>query len=176
MLGEIRDAETAEIAIKAALTGHLVFSTLHTNDAPSSITRLIDMGTPYYLVASATQLIMAQRMVKKICQKCKQEVNLTAEQVDSLKASPELLKGLRAFKGKGCSVCNDTGKAGRIGIYEVMPLSPAIENLVLKRAADSEIRQMALEEGMFSLRMAAIDKLKQGMIDIDEVFAVTSAS
>jgi len=134
------------------------------------------MGTPYYLVASATQLIMAQRMVKKICQKCKQEINLTAEQVDSLKASPELLKGLRAFKGKGCSACSDTGKAGRIGIFEVMPLTPAIENLVLKQAADSEIRQVALEEGMFSLRMAAIDKLKHGMIDIDEVFAVTTAS
>ncbi len=175
MLGEIRDAETAEIAIKAALTGHLVFSTLHTNDAPSSITRLIDMGTPYYLVASATQLIMAQRMVKKICQKCKEEVNLTAEQVDSLKMSPDMLKGLRAFRGKGCSACNNTGKAGRTGIYEVMPMTPAIENLVLKQASGSEIRKVALEEGMFPLRMAAIDKMKQGLISIDEVFAVTSA-
>jgi len=175
MLGEIRDAETAEIAIKAALTGHLVFSTLHTNDAPSSITRLIDMGTPHYLVASATQLIMAQRMVKKICQKCKMEVNLSAEQVESLKVPPDKLKGIRAFQGKGCSACNDTGKAGRIGIFEVMPMSPAIENLTLKKASDSEIRRVALEEGMFSLRMAAIEKMKQGQISIDEVFAVTSA-
>ena len=176
MLGEIRDAETAEIAIKAALTGHLVFSTLHTNDAPSSITRLIDMGTPHYLVASATQLIMAQRMVKKICQKCKTEVNLSAEQVESLKVPPDQLKGLRAFQGKGCSACNDTGKAGRSGIFEVMPMSPAIEHLTLKQAPDSEIRKVALEEGMFSLRMAAIEKMKQGQISIDEVFAVSSAS
>lgn len=176
MLGEIRDAETAEIAIKAALTGHLVFSTLHTNDAPSSITRLIDMGTPYYLVASATQLIMAQRMVKQICQKCKEEVNLTAEQVESLKAPPELLKGLRAFKGKGCGACNNTGRAGRIGIFEVMPVGPAIEALILQKASDTEIRKVAMAEGMFSLRMSAIEKLKQGIIDIEQVFAVTTAS
>jgi len=176
MVGEIRDTETAEIAIKAALTGHLVFSTLHTNDAPSSVTRLIDMGTPHYLVASATQLIMAQRMVRKICQKCKEEVNLTAEQVASLKLGPELLKGIRAFKGKGCSACNSTGKAGRTGIYEVLPISPPIEELILKRAPDSEIRKVAVDEGMFSLRMAAVEKMKQGLISIDEVFAVSSAN
>lgn len=174
MVGEIRDSETAEIAIKAALTGHLVFSTLHTNDAPSSITRLIDMGTPHYLVASATQLIMAQRMVKKICQKCKEEVNLTAEQVESLKMPPDILKGIRAFRGRGCGACNDTGKAGRTGIYEVMPISPAIEALTLQRASDSEIRKVAMDEGMYSLRMAAVEKMKQGQISIDEVFAVTS--
>jgi len=175
MVGEIRDGETAEIAIKAALTGHLVFSTLHTNDAPSSITRLIDMGTPYYLVASATQLIMAQRMVKKICQSCKEEVNLTQQQVDSLKVPPEMLRGIRAFRGVGCSECGNTGKKGRSGIYEVMPISPAIESLILDQAPDSKIRKVALEEGMFSLRMAAVDKMRQGLISIDEVFAVTNA-
>jgi len=175
MVGEIRDSETAEIAIKAALTGHLVFSTLHTNDAPSSVTRLIDMGTPYYLVASATQLIMAQRMTKKICEKCKEEVNLSAEQVESLKVPQEMLKGIRAFTGKGCSACGNTGKSGRTGIYEVMPMSPAIENLILNRSSDTEIRKVAIEEGMFSLRMAAVEKMKQGIISIDEVFAVTSA-
>lgn len=173
MVGEIRDSETAEIAIKAALTGHLVFSTLHTNDAPSSVTRLIDMGTPYYLVASATKLIMAQRMTKKICQSCKQEINLTAEQVESLKIPPEMLRGLRAFEGKGCKDCNNTGKAGRVGIYEVMPISPAIEAAILSKASDTEIRKIALSEGMFSLRMSAVDKMKQGMISLDEVFAVT---
>jgi type IV pilus assembly protein PilB len=175
MVGEIRDAETAEIAIKAALTGHLVFSTLHTNDAPSSVTRLIDMGVPNYLVASATQLIMAQRMMKKICQKCKEEVNLTAEQVESLHVPAEMLRGIRAFRGKGCSACGETGKAGRIGIYEVMPISRAIEGLILQKAADSEIRKVALEEGMFSLRMSAVDKMKQGVVSIEEVFAVTGA-
>ena len=175
MVGEIRDAETADIAIKAALTGHLVFSTLHTNDAPSSVTRLMDMGIPNYLVASATLLIMAQRMVRKICQKCKEEVNLTKDQVESLKMPPDLLRNLRAFRGKGCSACNDTGKAGRTGIYEVMPITPGIENLILQKASDSDIRRQAMEEGMFSLRMAAIEKMKQGLIDIDEVFATTSA-
>ncbi|HUV31192.1 MAG TPA: type IV-A pilus assembly ATPase PilB [Acidobacteriota bacterium] len=175
MVGEIRDSETADIAIKAALTGHLVFSTLHTNDAPSSITRLIDMGTPYYLVASATRLVMAQRMVKTICSNCKEEINLTQEQVDSLKAPQELLRGIRAFRGTGCEQCGNSGKQGRTGIYEVMPMTPAIENLILSKAPDSEIRKVAAEEGMFSLRMAAVDKLKQGLISIEELFGVTTA-
>jgi type IV pilus assembly protein PilB len=175
MVGEIRDTETAEIAIRAALTGHLVFSTLHTNDAPSSINRLIDMGIPYYLVASATRLIMAQRMARKICQSCKEEVNLTQQQVESLNAPKELLRNIRAFRGVGCRECNDTGKAGRTGIFEVMPISPQIEKLILDKATDTEIRQAALEEGMFSLRMSAIEKMKQGLIGLDEVFAVSTA-
>jgi type IV pilus assembly protein PilB len=174
MVGEIRDEETAEIAIRAALTGHLVFSTLHTNDAPSSINRLMDMGVPFYLVSSATKLIMAQRMMRKICQSCKEEVNLTKEQVESLGVPNEVLKGLRAFKGGGCAECNDTGQAGRIGIFEVMPVTPAIESLILNKASDTEIRKTALEEGMYSLRMSAVEKLKAGIVSIDEVFAVTS--
>ena len=174
MVGEIRDTETAEIAIRAALTGHLVFSTLHTNDAPSSINRLIDMEIPYYLVASATRLIMAQRMARKICQSCKEEVNLTQQQVESLSVPKELLRNIRAFRGVGCRECNDTGKAGRIGVFEVMLISPQIEKLILEKAADTEIRQAAIEEGMFSLRMSAIEKMKQGLIDLDEVFAVSS--
>ncbi|MEW6049927.1 MAG: type IV-A pilus assembly ATPase PilB [Candidatus Zixiibacteriota bacterium] len=173
MVGEIRDSETAEIAIKAALTGHLVFSTLHTNDAPSSVTRLIDMGVPYYLVASATKLIMAQRMMRKICQRCKEEVNLTQEQVESLKVPKEMLRNIRAFKGVGCNDCNGTGKAGRTGIFEVLPITPAIENLILAKASDSDIRKAAVEEGMCSLRMAAVEKMKAGLVTIEEVFAVT---
>lgn len=175
MVGEIRDEETAEIAIRAALTGHLVFSTLHTNDAPSSINRLMDMGIPFYLVSSATKLIMAQRMMRKICQNCKEEVNLTKEQVESLGVPNEVLKGLRAFKGAGCAECNDSGKAGRIGIFEVMPVTTAIEGLILNKASDTEIRKTALAEGMYSLRMSAVEKLKAGIVSIDEVFAVTSA-
>jgi type IV pilus assembly protein PilB len=174
MVGEIRDGETAEIAIKAALTGHLVFSTLHTNDAPSSITRLMDMGIPSYLVASATKLIMAQRMMKKICQTCKEEVNLSPQQVESLQVPQELLRGLRSFKGKGCSACNETGRAGRVGIFEVMPVTPGIERMILQKASDSEVRKVALEEGMFGLRMAAVDKMKNGLVSIEEVFAVTT--
>ncbi|NOY89260.1 MAG: type IV-A pilus assembly ATPase PilB [FCB group bacterium] len=175
MVGEIRDGETAEIAIRAALTGHLVFSTLHTNDAPSSINRLIDMGVPYYLVASATKLILAQRMMRKICQNCKQEMNLTGEQVESLGVPKELLRNIRAFKGEGCNECNHTGLSGRTGVYEVMPITQEIESLILAKANDSEIRRVALEQGMFSLRMAAVEKMKQGLVSIEEVFATTSA-
>ena len=174
MVGEIRDGETAEIAIRAALTGHLVFSTLHTNDAPSSINRLIDMGVANYLVSSSTKLIMAQRMCRKICQKCKEEVNLTEEQAESLMVPPEQLRNIRSFKGKGCDSCNQTGKAGRTGIFEVMPISPAIEQLILDKATDVEIRRVAIEEGMFSLRMCAVEKMKDGIVDIGEVFANTA--
>ncbi len=173
MVGEVRDSETAEIAIRAALTGHLVFSTLHTNDAPSSVNRLIDMGVPYYLVASATKLIMAQRMVRKICQVCKEEVNLTQQQVESLGVSKDLLRNIRAFRGVGCRECNNTGKAGRTGVFEVMPITPTIERMILDKSTDTEIRKAAVEEGMFSLRMSAVEKMKQGLIGIDEVFAVT---
>ncbi|MFQ5454211.1 MAG: GspE/PulE family protein, partial [Candidatus Zixiibacteriota bacterium] len=175
MVGEIRDSETAEIAIRAALTGHLVFSTLHTNDAPSSINRLIDMGVPNYLVASSTKLIMAQRMMRKICQQCKEEVNLSSEQVKSLCVPKELLSNIRAFKGVGCAECNQSGMTGRTGIYEVMPITNEIESLILTRATDADIRKVALKEGMFSLRMCAVEKMKQGFVSIDEVFAVTSA-
>ncbi|MBK7143382.1 MAG: type IV-A pilus assembly ATPase PilB [bacterium] len=175
MVGEIRDAETAEIAIKAALTGHLVFSTLHTNDAPSSVTRLIDMGVPNYLVASATRLIMAQRMARKICQHCKQEINLTPEQVESLKAPKELLRNIRAFKGTGCNDCGGTGKSGRIGLFEVMPITPEIESMILAKESDTELRRVAIEQGMSSLRMSAIDKMKAGLISLEEIFAVTTA-
>jgi type IV pilus assembly protein PilB len=174
MVGEIRDSETAEIAIKAALTGHLVFSTLHTNDAPSSVTRLMDMGIPNYLVASSTRLIMAQRMTRKICQSCKEEVNLTQEQVESLRLPQDLMRNIRAFRGRGCKDCGDTGKSGRIGIYEVMPITPEVEKLILGKASDSELRDQALKDGMFSLRMAAVDKMKNGIISIDEVFSVTA--
>jgi type IV pilus assembly protein PilB len=175
MVGEIRDTETAEIAIRAALTGHLVFSTLHTNDAPSSVTRLMDMGIPNYLVASATKVILAQRMCRKICQSCKQEINLSAEQVENLQIPKDQLRNLRSFKGLGCGECNSTGHSGRTGIYEVLPITPAIERLILAKASDTDIKKVALEEGMFSLRMAAVEKMKQGLISIDEVFGITSA-
>ncbi len=174
MVGEIRDGETAEIAIRAALTGHLVFSTLHTNDAPSSINRLIDMGVPNYLVASATRLIMAQRMVRKICQSCKEEHAIPQEQLIALGVPEAETKAAKAFKGKGCTDCNGTGLAGRCGIFEVMPITPEIERLILARASDTEIRDQAIKEGMLTLRMAAVEKMTQGLISLDEVFAVTS--
>jgi len=175
MVGEIRDAETAEIAIRAALTGHLVFATLHTNDAPSSINRLLDMGVPFYLVASATKLILAQRMVRKICQNCKKEVNLTKEQVEGLAVPSEMYRNIRAFKGMGCSDCGNTGMTGRTAIFEVMPISSNIEKLILHKASDNEIQKAAIAEGMYSLRMSCIDKMKVGLVSIDEVYASTAA-
>lgn len=175
MVGEIRDSETADIAIRAALTGHLVFATLHTNDAPSSINRLLDMGVPFYLVASATKLILAQRMVRKICQSCKKEVNLTREQVEGLGVPPENLRNIRAFKGIGCQDCNNTGMSGRTAIFEVMPISSKIEKAILAKSSDDIIQKAAIEDGMFSLRMSAIEKMKQGFVSIDEVYASTAA-
>jgi type IV pilus assembly protein PilB len=174
MVGEIRDGETAEIAIRAALTGHLVFSTLHTNDAPSSILRLIDMGIPNYLVAGATRLIMAQRMTRKICQNCKEEIKLTEQELVSLNLPENWLPKIKAFKGVGCSECNETGKSGRTGIFEVMPISGEIERMILSNASEDDLRQKAIEEGMFTLRMAAVDKMINGLISYDEVLAVTS--
>jgi len=174
MVGEIRDGETAEIAIRAALTGHLVFSTLHTNDAPSSVMRLIDMGIPKYLVAGATRLIMAQRMVRKICQACKEEQILNGEQIDALGVPDDILKDLVAYRGVGCNECNNTGKAGRTGVFEVMPVTHQIERMILSDASESELREQAIKDGMLTLRMAAVEKMKKGLVGIDEVFAVTS--
>ncbi|MEW5701881.1 MAG: type IV-A pilus assembly ATPase PilB [Candidatus Zixiibacteriota bacterium] len=171
MVGEIRDGETAEIAIRAALTGHLVFSTLHTNDAPSTVHRLVDMGVPSYLVASATKLIMAQRMTKKICTGCREEVPVTDEHINALSLSPAEAKGLRVFAGKGCAECNGTGLSGRTGIFEVMLITPALETMILQNAPVETIRQQAIAEGMQTLRSAAIEKMKIGQIPFEQVLA-----
>jgi type IV pilus assembly protein PilB len=169
MVGEIRDGETAEIAIRAALTGHLVLSTLHTNDAPSTVARLIDMGIPPYLVSSATKLIMAQRMTRKICSHCAKEIPITDEHIAIL--GLEDTSDLKIFKGTGCTDCNQTGMSGRTGIFEVMPITPAIERLILDGASADELRKQAVAEGMQTLRMAAIEKLKKGVIPIEQVLA-----
>ena len=174
MVGEIRDTETAEIAVRAALTGHLVFSTLHTNDAPSTIDRLIDMDIPNYLVASCVRLIMAQRMVRKICSNCKHEVQIPPETLRMLGLPDSEIKDLKVYEGKGCSECNNTGYSGRTGIFEVMPMSPAIERMILSEASSAEIRQQAITEGMLTLRVAALEKLKQGITTVGEVLAVTT--
>jgi type IV pilus assembly protein PilB len=171
MVGEIRDGETAEIAIRAALTGHLVLSTLHTNDAPATVARLVDMGIPPYLVASAAKLIMAQRMTRKICAGCRQEIAVTDEHMAMLGLEPEETEDLRIYEGAGCSECNQTGLAGRTGIFEVMPVSPDIERMILNEAPVEDIRHQAIKEGMLTLRMAAIDKLKKGIIPIEQVLA-----
>jgi type IV pilus assembly protein PilB len=174
MVGEIRDLETAEIGIRAALTGHLVFSTLHTNDAPSTINRLMDMGIPEYLVASATRLIMAQRMVRKICPRCKEEVEKPQELLGRLGLTEQDVKARRVYRGKGCSACNKSGYSGRIGIFEVMFISSQIESMIVGKASEQEIREQAIKEGMMTLRMAALEKLFNGITTMEEVLAVTT--
>jgi len=175
MVGEIRDLETAEIAIRAALTGHLVFSTLHTNDAPSTINRLVDMGIPEYLVASGCRLIMAQRMVRKICTRCREEVENPEELVSHLGLTKEDIKGRRICHGRGCSTCNKSGYSGRTGIFEVIPISSKIEGMIVARAPEQEIREQAIKEGMMTLRMGAVEKLLNGITSVEEVLAATTA-
>lgn len=172
MVGEIRDLETGGIATKAALTGHLVLSTLHTNDAPSTINRMIDMGIEPFLVASSTVLIMAQRLVRRICTNCKEELKLSDEALADVGLKP----GTPVFKGKGCDKCNGTGYSGRQGLYEVMPISPGIRELILDRASTTEIRHKAVEEGMLTLRADGLLKVAKGITTIEEVLRETAVA
>ncbi|MBD3234306.1 MAG: type IV-A pilus assembly ATPase PilB [candidate division Zixibacteria bacterium] len=175
MVGEIRDEETGEIAIKAALTGHLVFSTLHTNDAPSTVLRLIDMGIPDYLVASACKLIMAQRMVRRICTSCKSELKEKPEGLLKLGLTEEEIEKMSIYAGKGCKECNGTGHKGRTGLFEVMPISSEIERLIVNKGSTMDIRQQAIKEGMVPLRKAGIEKIVKGIVSWEEVLAETSS-
>jgi type IV pilus assembly protein PilB len=175
MVGEIRDLDTGSIAVKAALTGHLVLSTLHTNDAPSTINRMVDMGIEPFLVASSTNLIMAQRLVRRVCNSCKTDVKLHAEALRELGISEDEAKKIQFKEGKGCVDCNNTGYKGRQGVYEVMPVTPRIRDLILDRAATSEIKKQALADGMLSLRMDGLIKLKNGSTTAEEVLKETAA-
>ena len=175
MVGEIRDLETGSIATKAALTGHLVLSTLHTNDAPSSVNRMIDMGIEPFLVASSTNLILAQRLIRRICPYCKSETKLHPEVIRELGLDPEESKDLVTYEGKGCIECNNTGYKGRQGVFEVMPISPVIRDLILDRAATSELRRQARAEDMLTLREDGILKLKSGLTTAEEVLRETAA-
>ena len=174
MVGEIRDTETAEIGIRAALTGHLVFSTLHTNDAPSTISRLTDMGIPPFLVASATKLIMAQRMIRLICQRCKKPVEVKPEQLIRIGVPESEVDDFVVYEGQGCNECGGTGMSGRTGIFEVMPISATIERMILEKTSIPEIRAQACKEGMLTLRQAALMKLKRGLTNIQEVMATSA--
>lgn len=173
MVGEIRDFETAEIAVKAALTGHLVLSTLHTNDAPSTISRLLNMGVEPFLVSASVLLILAQRLCRKVCEKCKEEENIPVAALVKIGFSPEEAKTIRCFKGKGCSTCNDTGYKGRIALYEVMPVKSEIKELILEGASAAEIKSAAVRLGMRTLRMSGLVKLKEGVTSLEEVLRVT---
>jgi type IV pilus assembly protein PilB len=175
MVGEIRDMDTASIAVKAALTGHLVLSTLHTNDAPSAIGRLIDMGVEPFLVASSVNLVLAQRLVRRVCANCKQEVKLNEEVLAELQLDPREAAKATFFEGAGCVECNNTGYRGRQGIYEVMPITSRLRDLVLERASANAIKKAAIEEGMLTLRRDGLEKLKRGMTTVEEILKESAA-
>jgi len=173
MIGEIRDMETAEIAVNASLTGHLVFSTLHTNDAPSAITRLIDIGVKPFLVASSTRGIMAQRLVRKICDKCKEPVKATDVELRLLGPIAQQVSQATLYHGKGCNECNYTGYRGRIGIFEIFVINDEVRHMIYERVSASSLRQKARELGMRTLREDGIRKVMAGMTTLGEVFRVT---
>ncbi len=173
LVGEIRDFETAEIAVKAALTGHLVLSTLHTNDAPSSISRLLNMGIEPFLVSSSIILIMAQRLARKICQQCKEEEKIPVPTLINLGFPEEEAKVVKCYRGKGCPACNNSGYKGRIALYEVMLVNDEIRKLVLEGGSADEIKKAAVRFGMKTLRMSGLTKVKEGITTIEEVLRVT---
>ncbi len=173
LVGEIRDFETAEIAVKAALTGHLVLSTLHTNDAPSTISRLMNMGIEPFLVATSVHLICAQRLVRRICTECKEEVHLPPQAMIDVGYSPEETKTTKVYKGKGCERCNGSGYKGRTGLYEVMEINDELRELVLVGASALELKKKAIEQGMITLRRSGLIKIGLGMTTIEEVIRET---
>jgi type IV pilus assembly protein PilB len=175
LVGEIRDFETAEIAIKAALTGHLVLSTLHTNDAPSTISRLMNMGIEPFLVATSVNLIQAQRLIRRVCKDCKREQPNPEEALVEIGFSPEEAKKLKTYKGHGCVTCNNTGYKGRVGLYEVMEVTDEIRELILIGASALELRKKAIEDGMITLRESGLHKIRGGITTIEEVVRETVA-
>jgi len=174
LVGEIRDYETAEIAVKAALTGHLVLSTLHTNDAPSTISRMVNMGIEPFLVGTAVNLIQAQRLIRRVCAGCKEELKeeVPAKTLVEIGVQPDEV-GFKLYKGRGCGTCNGTGYKGRVGLYEVMEITEGIRDLIMVGSTSVELRRKAIEEGMLTLRMSGIEKLKQGITTIEEVLRET---
>jgi type IV pilus assembly protein PilB len=173
LVGEIRDFETAEIAVKAALTGHLVLSTLHTNDAPSSISRLLNMGIEPFLVSASVILIAAQRLARKICTECKEEEKVPVSALVQLGFSEEEAKTIKCYRGKGCPNCNNSGYKGRIALYEIMPVGSEIKEMILEGASADELKKTAIRLGMKTLRMSGLTKVKEGVTSIEEVLRVT---
>ncbi len=173
MVGEIRDSETADIGVKAALTGHLVLSTLHTNDAPSAITRLLDMGVEPFLVSSSLIAIIAQRLVRVVCPHCKQKIKVEPGLLTKVGFTPKEAKNVKVYQGKGCNFCNNTGYKGRVALFEILTTSDDIMNLILTRASAEEIREKAISEGMKTLRASGLEKIKEGITTIEEVLRVT---
>jgi type IV pilus assembly protein PilB len=175
LVGEIRDYETAEIAVKAALTGHLVLSTLHTNDAPSTVSRMVNMGIEPFLVGTAVNLIQAQRLVRRVCSKCKVDVtaDVPSKTLADIGFTPEQIGSFQVYKGKGCATCNGTGYKGRVGLYEVMEITEGIRDLIMVGATAVEIKRKALEEGMLTLRLSGLEKIRNGVTTVEEVLRET---
>jgi type IV pilus assembly protein PilB len=174
MVGEVRDLETAQIAVKAALTGHLVLSTLHTNDAPSTVDRLINMGVETFLLTSSINLVAAQRLVRRICERCIEPVEVSPEVLINLGLdSAEAGAGFSTFHGRGCANCNGTGYRGRLAIYEVMVMHEGLKELILRGASVAELKREAVKNGMSTLRMSALQKVREGLTTIEETVRVT---
>ena len=173
LVGETRDLETAQIAIRAALTGHLVFSTLHTNDAPGTIARLQDMGIPPFLVASSILLVLAQRLARRVCKECREPYEVDEESLTPYGHVPQGLGKVTLYKGKGCQACNFTGMKGRTAIYEVMPISSEMRELILRGANTTELRDLAMQQGMKTLRQAGLLKVLEGAATAEEILRVT---
>ncbi len=173
LVGEIRDFETAEIAIKAALTGHLVLSTLHTNDAPSTINRLMNMGIEPFLVATSVQLIAAQRLARRICQNCKEEVDMPPQALLNLGYKKEEVGSFKVYKGRGCEKCNNTGYKGRVGLVEVMIIDDDLRDMILSGGSALDIKKRAIDNGMITLRRSGLIKIKEGITTVEEVVRET---
>jgi type IV pilus assembly protein PilB len=173
LVGEIRDVETAEIAVQASLTGHMVFSTLHTNDAPSTITRLRDMGVPPFLITATLEAVLAQRLVRRICAQCKEEVTPTADVLGELELKPADIVGKKFFRGKGCDACNRSGYKGRVGLFELMHLNDEMRDMIMRNASTDELRAAARGIGMVTLRDAGMQAVYEGTTTVEEVVRET---
>jgi type IV pilus assembly protein PilB len=173
LVGEIRDLETAEIAVQASLTGHMVFSTLHTNDAPSTITRLKDMGVPTFLITATVEAILAQRLVRRICTKCREEYVPHREILDDLQLTSDMVRGKKFFRGSGCENCNNTGYKGRLGLFELMIMNNQLRDMIMRNASTDELREAARKNGMSTLRDAGLAVAFEGITTPEEVIRET---
>jgi type IV pilus assembly protein PilB len=171
MVGEIRDLEVGEIAVEAALTGHMVLSTLHTNDAPATISRLLNMGIEPFLVVAALNVIVAQRLCRKICMNCREILNTKKEELVAAGFAPASADKIKVYHGKGCDTCSGTGYKGRIAIYEVLNMTPKIRDLIIRNASTDDIKRQAIRDGMKTLRMSALTKVAQGLTTIEEALS-----
>ena len=173
LVGEIRDLETAEIAIQASLTGHTVFSTLHTNDAPSTVTRLRDMGVPTFLITATVEAILAQRLVRRICVQCREEGEISDDLLAELRLSREDIAGKKFYRGAGCEACNNTGHKGRVGLFELMMINDDVRDMIMRNATTDELRNQACADGMVTLRQAGIEFCYGGTTSVQEVLRET---